>query len=160
MNDEIFSDIQIENTCKERFGVGLDIVDVIVRAVPVSLSAQATLLKAKPGQVYLFIASHSHMLLDDVRKITQRMNLEADEFLPPYGEADYFERIARDKFKVMFPGKRITGEEDLRYYKNLASYNPALVRIAKVKGEVRAFDPNTKTWRKVKDYAYTKMKVI
>ena len=159
MNDEIFSDIQIEDTCRERFGVGLDIIEVISRAVPVSASAKATLFKAKPSHMYLYIISPSHMLLDDVRKIVQRMNLEADEFLPPFREEDYFERVARDKFKVMFPGKRVSSDEDLRYYKNLAPYNPALVRIAKVKGEVRGFDISTKAWRKVKDYTYAKMKV-
>ncbi len=158
MNDEIFGDIAIEKTCHERFGITFDIAEVIVRAVPVGITAQGTLFKTTNNQLLLYVASQAAQLLDDVQKIVSRMNLEAETYLPPRGEAEYFDRIGRDKFKVMFPGKHINSEDDIRYYKNLAPYNPALVRVARVKGEVRAYDPQSRTWHKVKDYAYSKIR--
>jgi hypothetical protein len=160
MNEEIYSDLAIERTCKNKFGLSVDIVEVVVRAVPVGITAQATLFKTATGQMLLYITSQATQLLDDVNKIVSRMNLEAEQFLPPNSETDYFERIGRDKFKAMFPGKPIASPEDLRYYRNLAPYNPALVRIAKVKGEVRAYDPQSRTWHKAKQYAYNKIKTI
>ncbi|MGH7196355.1 MAG: hypothetical protein ACREGJ_01145 [Candidatus Saccharimonadales bacterium] len=158
MNDQIFSDIEIEKTCEEQFNRSVDIVEVIARGVTTGIASQATLFKAADKQIYLYITSQSAQVLDDVQKIVQRMNLEADYFFPPHGEDEYFERIAREKFKAMFPGKYITGDDDLRYYKNLAMYNPALVRIAKVKGEVRTYEREGKTWRKIADYSYSKIK--
>jgi hypothetical protein len=160
MNEEIYGDIAIERACKDKFVQTVDIADVVVRAEPVGITAQATLFKTTNGQVFLYITSQATQLLDDVQKIVTRMNLEAEHFLPPGAEAEYFERIGRDKFKTMFPGKPIASADDLRYYKNLAPYNPALVRISKVNGEVRAFDPKSRTWHKAKDYHYSKIKTI
>jgi hypothetical protein len=158
MNDAMLDDMAIEKSCKERFGVTLDIAEAIVRGVPAGVATRATLFATTNHQVYAYIYSQSGLVLDDVRKIIARMQCEAQTFLPPYAEADYFDRIGRQKFKVMFPGKPILGEDDLRYYKNLAAYNPALVLISKVKGEIRGFDVASKSWRKVKDYAYSKIK--
>lgn len=160
MNEEIYGDIEIERACKDKFSVTVDIAEVIVRAVAVGITAQATLFKTTNGQVFLYITSQATQLLDDVQKIVTRMNLQAEQFVAPNGEAEYFDRIGRDKFKTMFPGKPIATADDLRYYKNLAPYNPALVRIAKVNGEVRAYDPQSRTWHKVKDYHFSKIKTI
>ena len=159
MNDAILDDIAIEKTCKERFNVALDVTEVIVRGVPAGVATRATIFVTSSRQVYAYIVSQSSMVLDDVRKIIRRMELEAEVFVPPHGEADYFDRIGRTKFKAMFPGKPINGEDDLRYYKNLALYNPALVRLSKIKGEIRGFEVESRAWRKVKDYTYSKIKV-
>jgi len=99
-------------------------------------------------------------LLADVQKMILRMECEAETYFPPFGEKEYFERIGREKFKALFPGKPIIGEDDLRYYKGLAPYNPALVRLSKIKGEIRAYDHHLKTWRKVKDFHYSKIATI
>jgi hypothetical protein len=160
MKEEIFEDVAIERTTKDKFGVSIDIAEVVVRSISVGIASKATIFKTTNGQVWLYIVSQSTQLLDDVQKIINRMNVEADLFAPPYGEADYFNRVGREKFKVMFPGKPVHGEEDLRYYKKLALYNPALVRLTKIKGEIRSYDPQGKGWHKVKDYAYSKIKTI
>jgi hypothetical protein len=160
MNEEIYGDLAIEQACKNKFGITVDIAEVVVRGVPVGITAQATLFKTTVGHMLLYITSQATQLLDDVQKIVSRMSLEAEQFLPPNGDAEYFDRIGRDKFKVMFPGKPIASADDLRYYRNLAPYNPALVSIAKVNGEVRAYDPQSRTWHKVKNYAFSKIKTI
>lgn len=158
MNDAILDDLAIEKSCKERFNVNLDIAEVIARGVPVGVAARATVFVTANKQAYTYIQSQSGMVMDDVRKIISRMQTEAELFVPPYGEPGYFERIGRAKFKVMFPGKPIVSDDDLRYYKNLAPYNPALIRLSKIKGELRGFETESKMWRKVKDYTYSKIK--
>lgn len=158
MNEEIFGDIAIEKACQERFGVSFDIAEMVVRTIPVGITAQGSLFKTTNNQMYLYVVSQATQLLDDVQKIISRMNLEAEAYLPPHGEAEYFERIGRDKFKVMFPGKHVTSDEDLRYYRNLSPYNPALVRISKVKGEIKGYDPQSRTWHKVKEYTFSKIR--
>jgi hypothetical protein len=158
MNDEIFGDIAIEKAIQSKFGISVDIAEMIVRAVPVGVTAQGSLFKTTAGQVLLYVSSQAAQVLDDVQKIVLRMNLEAEQFLPPNGEPEYFDRVGSQKFKAMFPGKHINSDEDLRYYKNIAPYNPALVRISKVKGEIRAYDPQSRTWHKVKDYAFSKIR--
>lgn len=157
MNDEAFKNEAIEKACKEQFGLSVDVAEVVARNFPVSTAARATLFKAKSGQVLLYIVSRGSQVFGDVQKMVLRMECEADVYYPPHGEAEYFDRVARDKFKALFPGKHILGEDDLRYYKALAPYSPALVKVAKVKGEVRAYDEQLKAWRKIKDYHYSKI---
>lgn len=160
MNEEIFGDLAIEQTAKERFGVSFDIAEAIVRGVQTGIASQGTIFKTTNGQVWLYIASQGALLLDDVQKIVSRMNVEAELYCPPHGETDYFARIGREKFKVMFPGKAIVSDEDLRYYKKLAPYNPALIRLNKIKGEIRAYNPQSKAWHKAKEYTYSKIKTL
>jgi len=153
----MLDEVSIERQCSKYFAVDLTVKEVIIKAVPTSATSKATIFKAG-GQVYLFMTSQGIQLLDDVRKIVSRMGCEAEEFLPLHGEAEYFDRIARDKYKVMFPGKAIVRDDDLRYYRNLTPYNPALVRLNKIKGEIKGFDARSHVWRKVKDFSYTKIK--
>lgn len=160
MNEEVFGDIAIEKACKERFGVQMDVTEVIVRGIPAGPASQATIFKSANGQVWLFVVSQSPLVLDDIQKIVNRMNLEAEIYVPPHGESNYFTRIGSEKFKAMFPGKPIVSEEDLRYYKKLAPYNPALVRLSRIKGEIRGYETQSKSWHKVKDFAFSKIKTI
>lgn len=158
MNDAMLDDIAIEKSCKERFDVALNISDVIVRGVPTGTATRATIFATANRQLYAYFTSQSSLVLDDVRKMIHRMQCEAEIFVPPHQEVGYFDRIGRQKFKIMFPGKHIISEDDLRYYKNLAPYNPALVLLSKIKGEIRGYDAESHLWRKVKDYTYSKIK--
>lgn len=159
--NEAFDDKAIEQACKDQFGVSLDIGEVIARGISAGQSAFAAVFKTTSGQLFVYILSRGQQqLLADVQKMVLRMECEAETYYPPNGEKEYFDRIGREKFKALFPGKHILGEDDLRHYKGLAPYNPALVRLNKVKGEIRAYDEHLKTWRKVKDYHYSKIATI
>lgn len=158
MNPELLDEVAIEKKAQDYFASTLDISELIVRGAPVGGSARATIFKTANGQAFVFIASQEGLVRDDVYKMIRRMNCDVHDFLPPHGDAEYFERIAREKFVALFPGKKIVSEEDLRFYKNLAPYNPALVRLSRIKGEIRAYDKQLKMWRKVKDYFYSTIK--
>jgi hypothetical protein len=158
MTDEIYNDLAIEQIAARSFKRTFEIRQVVVREVPVSRTAKATVFLTDQKQLYLFVQAESAIVLDDVRKIAHRMGLQPEEFLPPNGDKDYFSVIARERFKATFPGKPIVSDEDLRFYKLLAPYNPALVRIAAVKtGEILQYDPTSTGWRKAASFSYRKV---
>jgi len=159
MNDQIYNDTIIERTIETAFNLKLNISEVVVRDVPTGYTAAATVFKMSPNVVYVFIQSQSAMLLADVRTMLRNMNIDAEAYMPPHGDKEYFERIGTQKFKAMFPGKHIMSADDTRYYQTLAPYSPALVRVARVKGDIRGFHIETKSWRKVKDYAFNKIQL-
>ena len=94
--------------------------------------------------------------------MVKRMSMVADAYLPPRKDGDYFDRIAVAKFKDVFPGRTPANDGDLRFYRLLAPYNPALVRIAEVTdGVVRQFDSSDSTnWRVAAKYTYKRIKTI
>ncbi len=153
----MYDDYAIERACQQAFDVKLDISEVVARQIPTGFISAATLFKTSPNMLYVFIRSQSNQLLADVQKMLRQMNVEADTFLPPYGEKDYFKRIGEEKFKTMYPGKHIMTDEDTRYQRTLAPYNPALVRVARIRGEIRGFHSESKSWRKVKDYVFSRI---
>lgn len=157
MNDDMYSDIKVERACKEFFGLKLDISEVIARDIPTSYTSNAVVFKTSPNVVYIYISSQSKLLLADVKKMVRSMNIDAEKYMPPHGDDDYFKRIGTEKFKAMFPGKHIMSEADTRYYQTLAPYNPALVRVMRIKGDIRGFHFESQSWRKVKDYAFNKI---
>lgn len=160
MRDEIYDDMALERLCKERFGVDVDIAQVILRGVDVSRSATATVFLSKKKQLLVFVGGHSRLLLSDVKKIIARMGLKAELYFPPKGQPDYFDTIGRTKFSEVFPGRGHIRDEDIIFYRTLAPYNPALVLISEVKdGEIYHYDSDAKGgWRVGAKFAYRRIK--
>lgn len=160
MSDEMYSDMAIERVCKERFGLELDIAQVIVRDIQVSRIATATLFLSKKKQLYVYIHGQSKLLLGDVKKIVGRMGLRADLYIPPKGRPDYFDEIGREKFLQVFPSRDFVSDSDIVFYRTLAPYNPALVLIGEVKnGEIYCYDSDAHgSWRVAAKFAYRRIK--
>ena len=125
MKDEIYDDIEIERLCKDRFGVDFEIGQVIVRGVPISRTADATVFLTKKKQLFVYISARSRLVLGDISKLVARMGLKAEVYFPPVGNPDYFNVIGREKFEQVFPGRTYVADDELRFYRTLAPYNPA-----------------------------------
>ncbi len=162
MNPDVYDDMAIEQIAKTRFGMTLDIDHVVVRSVPVSRVATATLFLTTKKQLLLYVSGTSKLLLADIRKIVSRMGLTAELYIPPKGQPNYFDDIGREKFKSVFPGRTNPSKEDLLYYSTLAPYNPALVQISEVRrGEIKQFDTDARgDWRVAAKFAYRRIKTI
>ncbi len=160
MNNEIYDDIAIERIAKEKFGLNVDIDQVIVRQVPVSHTGEATVFLTKKKQLFVYVSARSKLMLSDVKKIVTRMGLKAELYVPPKGEIDYFDAIGRAKFREVFPGRTNPSREDIMFYRTLAPYNPALVQIHEVKdGEIKQFDTDSSgSWRVATRFAYRRIK--
>jgi hypothetical protein len=160
MTDEIYDDLALERIAKERFGLDIDISQVILRNVDVSRTANATVFLTTKKQLFVFVSGRSKLLLGDIQKVVVRMGLKPELFLPPVGNPEYFNAIGREKFKQVFPGRSRINDDELRFYKTLAPYNPALVLISEVKnGEIYRYDSDAKSgWRVAARFAYRRIR--
>lgn len=160
MNDDIYNDMALEQTAKQQFGMTLDIDHVVVRTVPVSPTAHATVFLTTKKQLMAFIDGQSRLSLADVKKIVGRMGMTAELYLPPKGQPHYFDDYGRERFKETFPGRSHPGAQDIIYYRTLAPYKPALVQILEVKdGVIKQYDRDSATgWRTAAKFAYRRIK--
>ena len=160
MNDEIYDDLALERIAKDRFGLDIDVSQVIVRQADVSRSSTATVFLTQKKQLFVYVTGHSKLLLSDVKKIISRMGLKAELYLPPKGQTDYFDNIGREKFREVFPGRGHITEGDILFYRTLAPYNPAMVLISEVKnGEIYRYDSDSRAgWRLAAKFAYRRIK--
>ncbi len=160
MNDEIYDDMALEHIAKKQFGMDIQIDKIIVRRIPVSRSANATVFLTTKKQLFCCIAAQSTLLLGDVKKIMTRMGLKAELYIPPKGRLDYFDDIGRKHFRAVFPGLGPVSDADLVYYRTLAPYNPALILIREVpRSEIRQFDTDARGyWRIAKKFTYRRIK--
>jgi hypothetical protein len=160
MNSEIYDDMALEQACKDRFGLDVDIDQVIVRQVDVSRVAIATVFLTKKKQLLVYINGHSKLLFSDIKKIINRMGIKAELYFPPKGQPDYFDAIGREKFRDVFPGRGSITDQDIIFYRTLAPYNPALVLVSEVKnGEIYCYDSDTRgSWRVAAKFAYRRIK--
>lgn len=160
MNEEIYDDLALERACKDRFGLKVEVDQVITRQIDVSRVATATVFLTKKKQLLVYIEGRSRLLLGDVKKIVSRMGLKAELYLPPKHQPDYFDTIGREKFQKVFPGRGSITEEDIIFYRTLAPYNPALVLISEVKnGEIYKYDSDARgDWRTAVKFAYRRIK--
>lgn len=161
MNGEIYDDLAIEKIAKERFGVVLEIDKVYVRNIPVAHSANASVFLTTKSKLYAFISGATPLMLGDVQKLIHRMGLVAEEYLPPKSNPNYFKDIALEKFKSTYPGRHHISDDDLRFYKQMAAYNPALVNISAVRdGVIWQFDSTSKgNWRPSSKIQYRNIKI-
>jgi hypothetical protein len=162
MNESVYDDMALEQIAKDHFGMHIDIDHVIVRGVPVSRVARATLFLTTKKQLLLYVTGTSRLLLADIKKIVSRMGLTAETYMPPKGQPSYFDDIGKKKFKDVFPGRSNPTKQDLQYYRTLAPYNPALVQILEVRsGEIKQFDTDAKgEWRVTAKFAYRRIKTL
>lgn len=160
MSDEIYNDMQLERIAKDKFGLDIDISQVILRDVEVSRMAAATVFLTKKKQLMVYVSGHSKLLLSDIKKIVTRMGLKAELYVPPKNRPDYFNEVGREKFREVFPGRGHINDDDILFYKTLAPYNPALVLISEVKnGEIYCHDSDARGgWRVAAKFAYRRIK--
>ncbi len=156
MNDEIFNDLAIEQLVKAEFGLQVDVKQVIVREIPISHTAIATVFLTPKHQLFGLLQAKAPMALGDVRKMCKRMGLIIEAYLPPHHNGDYFDAISREKFRAVFPSRHNVDESELRFYKLLAPYNPALVKIDAIDGGViKQFDSHDSSqWRTAAKFTY------
>lgn len=151
--------ITVERLIKDQFARHFDIGKIIADQIPVNRTDKATVFLTDKKQLFVFIEAQSQQTLGNVRKIISRMGLVPQQYLPPHGDADYFDSIGREKFKLTFPGRSRISSEDLRYYRTLAVYNPAIVQIAETKTDtIYCFDSDTRGgWRAAVKFAYRRI---
>ena len=160
MSDEIYNDMTLERAVKDKFGLEIDISQVIVRDVPVSRTSTATVFLTKKKQLLVFVSGHSKLLLNDVKKVVARMGLKAELYFPPKNQPDYFNEVGREKFQTVFPGRGHISDDDILFYRTLAPYNPGLILISEVRnGEINCYDSDARGgWRVVAKFAYRRIK--
>jgi hypothetical protein len=159
-SSEMFDDFELEKLIKEQFGVILDVDTVIARRISVGSGGHATVFLTNKKQLYCYVAGPARLLLSDIRKIMTRMGLKADQYFPPKGQPHYFDDVARQKFRDVFPGRRDARDDDLAFYRTLAPYCPALISISEVKGgTIYCADHDASTgWRPAAKFAYRRIK--
>ena len=145
----MYDELALERLARDKFGFDTDVQSIILPRADVSRTATATVFLTKKKQLVAYIEARSPMTLGDVRKLVLRMGMRAEMFFPPKGQPNYFDDIATEKFRNVFPGMRVVSSDDLIYYRTLAPYNPALVLISEVKnGEIYQFDADARGgWR-------------
>ncbi len=144
---------------ESEFGFDAPIKHIVAWQMPVSRSAKATIFFNRKNQLFIHITTPARQTLGEVQKILFRVGLSAYKYLPPAGRPEYFTEIASEHFKKTYPGRKITSDNDLRYFKTLALYNPALVQIKNIKdGVIKCFDPDAKgEWRVQAKLVYSRL---
>lgn len=160
MNADIYDDIALESIALEQFGKRLDVQTVIVRDIPTTHTTTASVFLTAKNQMYALVQGRAPLTLGDVRKLVKRMGLEAEAYLPPAHRPKYFDDIAMEKFKSVYPGRHDVSDADLRFYRLSAPYNPALVLISAVtEGTIKQFDPSdSSNWRTAAKFAYRRIR--
>jgi hypothetical protein len=160
MNDHIYDDLAIEEALKSRFGVVVDVGNVIARHFPISRTGDATLFLTSKKQLYLYIDSQSKLLLSDVKKVAARIGVKVEMYMPPKGRPHYFDEIGTEKFHEVFPGRTSVSAEDIAFYRTLSPYNPALLQISEVKdGTIYQYDSDAQSdWRPVTKFSYRRIR--
>lgn len=159
MNEKELEQVEFERRIYDVFNLDIRIKAVIASRVPVGRSATATVFLTTQQLLFCYIDSPSQLTLGDVQRIIRHMGLRAQQYLAPGADVDYFDDLARDKFKEVFPGRPIVSDDDLRYYRTLAQYRPALVQISEVKrGVIKQYDSTAVTsWRPAVRFSYRRL---
>lgn len=160
MNNPIFDDIALEQIIKDKFGIFINVENVIARDIPISPTAKATIFLSRKKQLFCFMAAQSNLVLGDVKKILGRMGLKPEICIPPKGRPHYFDEVGRSHFISIFPGRSHITSDDLTYYRTLAPYNPALIQVNEIPGGIiRQYDADaTGGWRPSVRFAYRRIK--
>lgn len=150
---------QIEMICREYFNVNLPVSEIIGSDIPSSKDSYTTIFRDSKGVMYALCESDEPLILGDIRSIINAMGIKASEYLPPKADYDYFSRHGRRVYQSVYPNRATCGEADLTYYKTMSPYSIALIRVARINGEIREYNDFRKRWQSAFDINYMKTQV-
>ncbi len=156
----MFEEIDLEKSIHSSFGLRVEIKSMVADKLPVGEGATARLFLSNKGMLFALVTPQRALTLGDVKKIISRMNLKAEQFMPPHADAHYFDRVATARFKEVFPGREVKRDSDLAFYRTLVPYSPALVQISEVKGGmIKQFDRDAASgWRPSIKFTYRRIR--
>ena len=150
---------QVEKFCHDYFNVNLQIDKIILNNMPTSHNSNTTVFKTNNHAIYALCRSDDKINLADIKKIIKQMGMKAEKYLPPEANENYFLRYGQNVFKSVFPGRISGTPEETLFYQTLTPYNPALVRIGKVNGEIRRYNNTYNKWQTALEFSYLRMQV-
>lgn len=156
----MYKEVAIERAIAIGFGVNVSIKQMVAFDLPLSRTSFAQVFLTPDKLLYVYIEARSNLNVGDIKKLVSKMGLVADKYFPPKGRPGYFDEIATEKFKQVFPGRSVINDEDLAYYRTLVPYHPALIQVKEVKdGRLYQFDPDSiGSWRVNKNFSYRRIK--
>lgn len=150
----------VEHISTEDFGSNLRVKKIIVSDVVTGPDTYATLFVDDTDTLYLLIESaNKTMTLADVRSMVKSMNIKAKGYLIPRQAANYFEARGREIYSTVFPGRKIS-PASIAFYQTLSLYNPALIQVERLKGELRSYNVVAKHWRKEYDASFIEKRIL
>lgn len=159
LKDTSLESREIARLCSQCFGVDADIKRVIATDVTTGKGSFTSVFETSDHTIYALCTSKQSLTLSDVRKIIHGMGMEADAYLPPASNKSYFEDYGRKAFALAYPARKIYSNREIAYYKTMAPYCPALVRISKINGEIREYLSALQRWQKALGYSYRRIKI-
>jgi hypothetical protein len=162
MNDlyeEPLETIDIEQKCLDIFDLDVHIKRVIIGNVQTGVRARTTIFEADRHTLYAFCTADEPIVLRDVQLMIKGMGIEPEFYLPPHGDKDYFVDFGRQAVAEVYPDLKSYAGLEMSFYQTLAPYNPALVRISRIKGEIREYLKPLQQWQKLQNCSYVRIKV-
>jgi len=150
---------EIELACKKQFNVNLHVKEVLFDTITSGIHSYTTIFKTDHNDVYALCVSDEKLKLSDVQHAVKSMNMDAEEYLAPGGDKNYFLRLGYVAFLKAYPGRKSWNTQEALFYQTLTPYAPALVKISKINGEIRRYNSVAARWQKVYDFSYAKMRV-
>lgn len=142
------------------FHVSLPVTRFLCDDIETGPHSYATLFESGNDLYALIVAEPgAEQTLGDVRRIVRGMGIEVQRFFPPHADPSYFHREGVKLFKEAFPGRKRWTAKDVLFYRSLAPYSPALVRISAVKGSLSRFNTRGGDWQPAVDYNFRKIRV-
>ena len=159
MSEQMYKEMAIERAISARFGVRILIDQMVAHDLPLSRTSFAQVFLTPKKQLFVYIEARSNLNLGEVKKMINKMGCVAENYIPVKGRENYFDEVALEKFKVVFPGRSSASSDDLMYYRTLVPYNPALIQIREIKdGNLYQYDPDsTSEWRVFKQFSYRRL---
>lgn len=152
---------QAEALCRQYFGVRLPIEQMLGDDIETGKDAYCMLFQTKRHQLFALYISPQPQTLANVRQTARAMGLEIESYALPFADETYFKRRGFEIFQKAYPGRKQWTSQEAAYYQTLVPYSPALIKVAKIHGEIRRYNPNySSKWQKVIDMRYAKMKVV
>jgi hypothetical protein len=155
MSDRDYDSLRIQETvrlCREAFHVAMPIAEVLFDDIETGEASFCTLFRTENNHVYALFTSEKPQTFRDVKQRAKHVGLSIKGYYFPFGDQEHFNRHGYRLFQAAYPGRRQWTETEARYYRSLAAYQPALVRVEAVNGELRRYNEHDQQWHKVYDF--------
>lgn len=146
----------IEHLAADKFSIELDVASVLFDDIQTGDQSYATIFQCADGEVYVLHEDTVPVALVEVASRMKSLGVKVGGFFPPNGDKSYFDKQGYEIFKQTYPGRTIPTEQERAFYEYQSPYNPAIMLVERVSGEIRRYNSASGAWKSDSVFTYSR----
>lgn len=132
----------------------MQVTDVLFDDIQTGDNSYATIFRTADHKMFILHEDKDPITLFEVQRRMKLLGVKTRGVLSPLGDKTYFTNQGRQIFLQTYPGRTTATDEEKSFYESQSLYNPAIMLVANIPGDLKHYSPRTASWKVIDKYNF------